>query len=77
MRAYLHAKVRVAQFWHDNRGLKPPSKLSMHPRVFRDLLGTMDLKAGDWLDLREDGYYLMDVKLVEDASVPGIEMLVE
>ena len=49
----------------------------MHPRVFRDLLGTMDLKAGDWLDLHEDGYYLMGAKLVCDDSVPGIEMLVE
>jgi hypothetical protein len=81
-RAYMAAKVKIAQFVHDNcrdeNGLpcplKKPSQIEMHPAVYMALLASIE--GSDSIDFRKDGAYMMDVKIVENDRVPGIEMLV-
>jgi hypothetical protein len=82
-RAYMAAKVKIAQFVHDNNccdengipcPLKMPTQIEMHPAVYMSLLASIE--GSDSIDFREDGAYMMDVKLVENDRVPGIEMLV-
>jgi len=80
-RAYMAAVVKIVQFVDDNcrdeNGpcpLKRPTQIEMHPAVYAAVLASIE--GSDYIDFREDGAYIMDVRLVENPAVPGIEMLV-
>lgn len=68
------ARLRRVEFIRDH-GIEP-TKITMHPRVWMDLVET--LSDGGYLDFMRDPceVYLMDMLVVKDATWPGIEMTV-
>jgi hypothetical protein len=67
-----HLRGRAWQFQIDN--YRWPKRVTMHPRVRDDLLMCCEPYDVEWTP---KGWKIFGILVVEDARVPGIEMLLE